>query len=351
MVVNYGRDIVKATVDALNASDIMQHLDRQYSVAIKPNLVVARPASEGATTHPEVVEGILLFLKSQNVSNLSIIESAWAGEDTARAFKICGYEALGKKYGAACIDLKKDATVLLKRGGMEIRVCKTALETDFLINVPVLKAHCQTKLTCCMKNLKGCIPDNEKRRFHAMGLHKPIAALNALVKTGYCVVDGICGDLDFEEGGNPVEANRIIAGANPVLVDSYCARLLGYEPEEIGYLSLAKSMGLGDFFSKETKLIELNTGNKPTGSKISSRLAERYKKFIDERDACTACYAALIHALHRLGKTPPETIHIGQGFKGEQENGTGIGNCTGGFSRCVKGCPPKAADIIKFLYA
>jgi len=29
-------------------------------------------------------------------------------------------------------------------------------------------------------------------------------------------VDGICGDLSFEEGGTPVEANRVIAGQNPL---------------------------------------------------------------------------------------------------------------------------------------
>ena len=34
-------------------------------------------------------------------------------------------------------------------------------------------------MTCALKNLKGCLPDREKRRFHALGLTKPIAALGA----------------------------------------------------------------------------------------------------------------------------------------------------------------------------
>ncbi len=50
--------------------------------------------------------------------------------------------------------------------------------------------------------MKGCIPNKEKRRFHTMGLHKPIAYLNKILKQNLIVVDGIIGgDLNFEEGG------------------------------------------------------------------------------------------------------------------------------------------------------
>ena len=34
----------------------------------------------------------------------------------------------------------------------------------------------------------------------------------------FVVVDNICGDLDFEDGGNPVVMNRIWAGTDPVLI-------------------------------------------------------------------------------------------------------------------------------------
>ena len=56
---------------------------------------------------------------------------------------------------------------------MQLSVCKRAAEADFLINVPVLKAHCQTLFTCALKNLKGVIPDKEKRRYHTLGYPPP----------------------------------------------------------------------------------------------------------------------------------------------------------------------------------
>jgi len=351
IIVTYGNDITKNTVDTLAASDISSYLKAEHSVSIKPNLVVPCPASDGATTHPEVVEGIVLFLKEFGVKKIRIIESSWVGDCTKRAFKYCGYEDLSRKYDLPLIDLKDDRSKTYDSGGYKIAVCDEAMNTDFLINVPVLKAHCQTRLTCCMKNLKGCIPDAEKRRFHKLGIHKPVAALNALIKTGYCVVDGICGDLSFEEGGNPVDSKRIIAGKNPLLVDSYCAELIGYKPDEIGYISSGKEMGLGEYFSQDTKLVEINAQAKPAFDLKWDRASEKLQRLIDEDAACSACYSSLIYALHRLdGKTSAEgKIHIGQGFLGKTGDGFGVGNCTRGFSKSIPGCPPKATEIIKLL--
>ena len=51
-----------------------------------------------------------------------------------------------------------------------------------------------------------------------MGLHKPIAHLSTVVRSDFILVDNICGDLDFEEGGNPVSMNRIWAAKDPVPV-------------------------------------------------------------------------------------------------------------------------------------
>ena len=351
--INYGTDLVKNTYETLESSDIRSYLKPGSVVSIKPNLVVPRPAGDGATTHPEIVEGIIVYLKDNGFNKVNIIESSWVGDSTKHAFRNCGYEDLSRKYGVPLIDLKNDSCTTLRHGEYKIAICDTALNADFLINVPVLKAHCQTRMTCCMKNLKGCVPDNEKRRFHSLGIHGPVAALNALLKTGYCVVDGICGDLSFEEGGSPVTANRIIAGRNPLLVDSYCAELIGYRPDEIEYLSYGLKLGIGGYYNENTEIVELNKQNKPMRNIGRGRAGDGYQSLIDEDAACSACYSSLIYALHRVGRKKRFNgkLHIGQGFKGKTSDGLGVGNCASGFTHCVRGCPPKAADIIDaFIY-
>ena len=350
IVVSYGRDVAKSTRDALEASDIRSYLKSGMAVSIKPNLVVPRPAYDGATTHPEVVDAIIRFLKHFGITKIKVIESSWVGDSTRQASDICGYKELCSKHGVPFIDLKSDSATTLSHGDTKIAICDEALNTDFLVNVPVLKAHCQTRLTCCMKNLKGCIPDSEKSRFHAQGLYKHIAVLSMLLKTGYCVVDGICGDLSAEAGGNPVESNRIIAGRDPLVLDSYCAELIGYEPDEIKYLSYGKQLGLGDYYSESVKVIELNAHEKPVRTPEGRRHADRYSGLIDEDAACSACYSSLVYALHKSGNIRfSGKFHIGQGFKGKGGDGFGIGNCARGFKRCVLGCPPKATDIASAL--
>jgi len=351
LVINYGREITKNTYDALAASDIGDYLDASFTVSLKPNLVVPGPASNGAVTHPELTEGVIRFLKDFGIKRIKIIESSWIGDCTKQAFKYCGYEGLSKKYDIPLIDLKSDSYTTIKHSGYDIRACDEALNTDFLINLPVLKAHCQTRMTCCLKNLKGCIPDSEKRRFHSLGIHKPVAVLNAVIKTGYCVVDGICGDLTFEEGGNPVESNRIIVGRDPVMIDSFCSELIGYHPDDVDHLKYAKKIGVGKYYSSDVKVVELNAENKPIIDMRRTNTADRYRNLINEDAACSSCYSSLVYALHRIhGRVHINgKINIGQGFKGKNEKGFGVGTCTQGFSKCVQGCPPKATDIVKAL--
>jgi uncharacterized protein (DUF362 family) len=345
--VNYSDEILKGTIEVLKASNLDELVKSNMKVSIKPNLVLAKVASQGATTHPEVVEGIICYLKGLGVLDIEIIESSWVGDSTKRAYKVCGYEELSKKYKVPLFDLKDDELVNID--GMEI--CRKAIETDFLINVPVLKAHCQTLLTCSMKNLKGCISDREKRRFHTQGLHRPIAALNKVITTHFCVIDGICGDLNFEEGGTPVERNMILAGSDPLFLDSYCATLIGHRIDEVAYLKYGEGLEIGNIFneSRDSHLVvELNTDNKPRGIGAKKSIARQFSKYIHEESACSACYSALVYALYNGKITPKGGISVGQGFIGKKGK-LGCGNCTSGFENHIPGCPPKAIDIIDFL--
>ena len=351
--VSYGDHPKKMVQEILSSLQVAKHIKRDALIGIKPNLVVAKPAALGATTSPELVEGVVEYLQSNGLKNIVILEGSWIGDRTARAFEVCGYTELSNKYRIPLIDLQKDTSRTVTVKGMELAVCESVLSLDYLINMPVLKGHCQTKITCALKNLKGCIPNSEKRRFHTMGLHKPIAYLNKAIKTDLIIVDGLMGDLDFEEGGNPVQMDRIIVGSDPVLIDSYVANLLGYAPEEIPYIRIAESVGVGRRFASENQVHEL--GKEYSKRKIPrTRAVERLGMHIEEKDACSACYGSLIHALARLDEQGRLTqmrgkIHIGQGYKGTAGQDLGVGACTKGFKTNVPGCPPTAKDIIEAI--
>lgn len=352
--VMYGNNPRYMVQGLLEQSNMLEDIPSKDSlIGIKPNLVVAKPADQGATTSPELVEGLIKHLKTNGYDNIIILEGSWVGDRTALAFKVCGFEELSEKYDIPLIDLQKDGYEEYRVEETTIHVCKKAMEVDYLINMPVLKGHCQTYITCALKNMKGCIPDKEKRRFHTMGLHKPIAYLNRVLKQDLIIVDGIIGDLNFEEGGNPIQMNRIILGKNPVLIDSYVARLLGYDKEEIEYIGIAEKLGIGNSQLTDENIRELNKDETPMDIPKSS-LVRELENYVEEDMACSACYGSLIHALDRLKdrgylRNIDERIHIGQGYKNKGGRGIGIGACTGNFEKSLPGCPPRAKDIVDFL--
>jgi len=347
ITVNYTADILRGTIETLGASNLRGLIKPGMKTALKPNMVNSRPPCEGSTTHAEIVEGIIVFLRQCGVNDIEIIESAWIGDDTKRVYKVCGYDKMAAKYGVKLHDLKDGKIRKVKCGDFCFEICEKALNCDFLINVPVLKAHCQTRMTCCLKNLKGCISDKEKRNFHNMGLHKPIAYLNKAIHTDFCVIDGICGDLSFEEGGNPVTRNMLICGGDPVMLDSYCAGLLGLSAKEVDYITIANEIGVGNLYNPDTEITLLNAGNKPITDKSETGIAARLSAFIDEDRACSACYSALINALYRTGYKGGK-IAVGQGFR-NKTGSLGCGNCTAGFERHAKGCPPSAEEMAGLL--
>ena len=351
------KQMARAVLEKAFLADLIK--DRSKKVALKPNILGTVLPEEGATTHTELVCAAIEYLQENGFKNIFIMEGAWVGDDTQTAFNVLGYNAISKKYGVPLIDLQTDESVRLDAKGMKISVCKKALDMDFVINMPVAKGHCQTLITCALKNNKGVIPNSEKRRFHTLGLHKPIAHLNTVVRSDFILVDNICGDLDFEEGGNPVYMNRVLAFRDPVLCDSYMCGCLGLDPAEVEYIRLAEKLGAGCGDVERANLIKIG---KTTDAKVSAQTipshtkVARLSKYVESDNSCSACYSQLIYALNRLSdegllKGDKAKIVNGQGYhcKEGEPGKVGIGGCTAGYDPSLKGCPPRAIDIYNFL--
>ncbi|MBQ9265271.1 MAG: DUF362 domain-containing protein [Clostridia bacterium] len=347
----YGQDAHEMTLKLLAAADVIRLVPPDGSVALKPNLVIAGTPESGATTHAGVLGGCIEYFRDHGVSDISVIEGSWVGDETMRAMCRAGYDKVCQKYGVPFFDLKKDKVRPVKTAIGSIDICERALNAGLLVDLPVLKGHCQTVMTCALKNLKGCLPDREKRRFHALGLQKPIAALGAALKPRLIVVDSICGDLDFEEGGTPVQTNRMYLGTDAVQLDAYGRSLMGLNPEEVPYIELAERFGGGSTRWSPEDIIELNKPSDAASYPKPHGTVASLTRNVHENQACSACFAALVRALHATRCGQGEEIYIGQGWQGKQLEGLGIGKCCRGAAQCVMGCPPTAEAIAKVLEA
>ena len=167
----------------------------------------------------------------------------------------------------------------------------------------------------------------------------------------FIVVDNICGDLDFEDGGNPVVMNRIWAGMDPVLIDAYVCQVMHYQTSDVPYVKLAEELGAGSADLSQAEIIFCEETAKKTLPK--SRKVVELQDAVEEVESCSACYGYLIPALEMLKNDGlfeklDTKICIGQGYRGKTGK-LGVGACTCRFEHNLNGCPPTENQIYEFL--
>jgi hypothetical protein len=118
--------------------------------------------------------------------------------------------------------------------------------------VPIAKDHGSSRLTMSLKNLMGTVLD--RGAFHT-GLDQAIADINTLIKSNLIILDAVrILTTGGPDGPGKVESpGQIIAGVDPVAVDSYATGLFKLTGADIGHIRRAKASGVGE--SDFTKLI------------------------------------------------------------------------------------------------
>jgi len=93
-----------------------------------------------------------------------------------------------------------------------------------------------------LKNMMGAV--TPKGPMHTR-LSRNIVDLVSVIRPSLAVIDGIIAGEGHETSGDPVEMNLVIAGADPVAVDSVGAAVMDIPPESVKHLRLAEERGLG----------------------------------------------------------------------------------------------------------
>ncbi len=96
----------------------------QMLIGIKPNLVSPTEASYGATTHPEIVAGIIEYLQERSCQHIVMLESSWVGDKTSESMEVCGYDRLVEKYNVPFWDMRLDESSEVDCAGMRLQICK-----------------------------------------------------------------------------------------------------------------------------------------------------------------------------------------------------------------------------------
>jgi uncharacterized protein (DUF362 family) len=135
------------------------------------------------------------------------------------------------------------------------------LDADVFINIPAAKHHSISGVSLGMKNIMGLLGGN-RGTIHR-DYDKKIADLNTAIKPKLVLLDAYrILKRNGPSGGNlaDVEVRKtLVAGIDPVAIDSYGVTLFDRKPAEIAFLSEAVKRGLGttDLSKLNIRTIEL----------------------------------------------------------------------------------------------
>jgi uncharacterized protein (DUF362 family) len=249
-------DPVAATRKAIEAlGGISRFVKKGQRVVLKPNMSFTRAPEFGATTHPMVVATVAQACMDIGAQQVLVLDH------TLHRAELC-LERTGIR--EACKDIsgvhvltlqerKFFREIKIPQGKVleSVEVMKEVLDNPVLINLPVAKSHSATGVSMGIKGLMGLIWDREV--FHSqVNMNQALADLATVIKPQLTILDATR-TLTSGGPGGPGEVkktNLIIAGIDPVAVDSYGVSVVPwygqtFKGRQVQHLLIAHQRGLG----------------------------------------------------------------------------------------------------------
>lgn len=242
---------VRKAVELCNGLENLSSTDRVF---IKPNIVFWTRSVQfpkwGVITTSRVVEDMVVLLKERGVTDITIGEGTVVfdpkDKETAHhAFETLGYNILGKRYGVKSVSTFERPFEKVDLGdGVQFNYNTDFLHSDFVVNIPVLKTHAQTVVSLGIKNLKGMIDVNSRKKCHnadpQRDLHFMVSKLADKLPRSFTILDGI---YTAERGpavdGKMRRSNILVGSQDMLSADMVGAKILGYEPTQVPYIVYA----------------------------------------------------------------------------------------------------------------
>ena len=235
------------------------------TVLVKPNIGWNCPPEAAATTNPKLVKRIIEHCFNAGAKKVYVFDHSC--DSWELCYETSTLEKTAKDAGAIVapahmesyyqkIDLKGASKLT------SVMVHELYLQADVIINVPILKHHSSSSITCAMKNLMGVVWDR--------GAYHSIKGLDTCI-ADFCV--GRRPDLNVVDAYNVMTKNgprgysrqglslkkTLLLSRDILASDTAAVKVFGAEPNSISYLLKGKALGIGtmDLDSLSIKRIAL----------------------------------------------------------------------------------------------
>ncbi len=224
------------------------------SVAVKPNLIMAKKPEECATTHPVVMQAIIEAV-IEGGNKAKIVESpagAFAKSNLLGIYEITQMTEAARKTGAELnYDFEVDE-VLLPQGQYinKTRIAKAIADADCVISAGKLKTHSMMTYTGATKNLYGVVPGLTKVEGHYRfpdpdKFAGMIVDIAQYVSPQLSVIDAVWGmDGEGPTAGDPKKIGVIILSDSPFAADYIAGKIINLPAKENPVINNSLERGL-----------------------------------------------------------------------------------------------------------
>jgi uncharacterized protein (DUF362 family) len=261
LVVARGSDpgrMVRAAVAAVGGMD--RFVKPGETVLVKPNMAWDRTPEQGANTHPDVVAEVVRLCRAAGARRVIVAENPV--HDAERVAERSGIRAAVAAAGGDLVLPGASGFEGTTLGGSVLAswdVLSVLFRADRLINLPVVKHHSLSHLTCGLKNHMGLL-GGSRGRLH-QEIHPALVDLAAAFRPTLTVVDATRVMMRNGPTGGRLEdvaaVNAVAAGTDPVACDAWAARQLGLDPRDVGHVVLAEGRGLGSLAAGASTVAEV----------------------------------------------------------------------------------------------
>ncbi len=255
-------EVIAAVNQSINILGGMSAFIRPGQKALlKPNLLSAKKPEEAITTHPAVLEAAIVLVKE--AGGVPVVGDSPGGKisDLRTYWEATGTAEACRRQGAELVSFEKSGVYEKRIGNRKYYIARPVLDADVIINIPKLKTHSLTVLTCTVKNMFGVVPGIRKSMHHREA-PKPrefsglVVDIFSLARPHLNIVDAIVGmDGPGPSAGDPKQLGFIMAGADGVAVDAAASHLLDLDPFKVPTTQIAHRRDLGEGDIKRIELL------------------------------------------------------------------------------------------------
>ena len=260
-------DPTTATRAALEAmGGISRFVQKGKRVVLKPNMSFSNPPEWGSTTHPLVVATVAQACIDAGAQRVVVLDNPLRPAELC--LKRSGIQEACKSikgvHVLALEDRKFFREIKVPQGKVfdRVEVFKEVLDSDVLINLPQAKTHSATGVSLGIKGLMGLIWD--RFSFHSKyNINQALADLATVIKPQLTILDATRALVSGGPGGpgDVQKPNLIVAGIDPVAVDSYGVTVApwygqNFKGRQVEHLLVAHQRGLGKIDLDQLKIFK-----------------------------------------------------------------------------------------------